>query len=74
VEFSVGDRVHACWKGPENAGEWYYGKTVTIDEKAQTAHVRYDDGDEDPVLPWIKMRIQSEKFKTLLRVRVRVRV
>ena len=57
LTFQVGSRISGMWKGPECRGDWYDGVVKKINTKKQTAHVVYDDGDEDTALEWSDMRI-----------------
>ena len=57
LTFQVGSRISGMWKGPECRGDWYDGVVKKINTKKQTAHVVYDDGDEDTTLEWADMRI-----------------
>ena len=55
---SIGMKVNACWQGDDpDKGQWYNGKIVSIDHDAETAHVKFDDGDEDDSLTWSDIRI-----------------
>ena len=53
VKFSIGMKVNACWQGdgPEK-GQWFDGTIVSVNNDAETAHVKFDDGDEDDSLAW----------------------
>ena len=55
-EFHVGDKVRAKWceTGPHQ-GEWYDATVVSISVINRTAHVLFEDGDEDDELPWSDM-------------------
>ena len=55
--FQVGSKVSGRWKGPDCEGDWYDGVVKSINDKEQTAHVLYNDGDEDPTLAWSHIRI-----------------
>ena len=54
----IGMRVTAKWQGegPEN-GRWFEGEIIAVDEDAKTAHVKFDDGDEDTDLNWFHISI-----------------
>ena len=55
---SIGMKVNACWQGDDpDKGRWYNGKVVAVDHDAETAHVKFDDGDEDDSLSWNDIRI-----------------
>ena len=55
---SIGMKVNACWQGDDpDKGRWYNGKVVAVDHDAETAHVKFDDGDEDDSLSWSDIRI-----------------
>jgi len=55
---SIDMKVNACWQGDDpDKGQWYNGKIVSIDHDAETAHVKFDDGDEDDSLTWSDIRI-----------------
>ena len=55
--FEVGSKVYGRWKGPDCEGDWYDGVVMSINDEAQTAHVRYNDGDYDKDLLWSNIRI-----------------
>jgi hypothetical protein len=55
---NIGDKVLAQWCGEENHGMWYNGTIKSINVIRKTAHVLFDDGDNDDDLPWIKIRMQ----------------
>ena len=57
ASFKVGSKVSGMWKGPACKGDWYDGKVLSINDKDQTAHVMYNDGDQDTDLPWSNMRL-----------------
>ena len=58
TEFENGMKVNACWQGDDpDKGRWYNGKVVSVDHDAETAHVKFDDGDEDDSLSWSDIRI-----------------
>ena len=55
---SIDMKVNACWQGDDpDKGRWYNGKVVAVDHDAETAHVKFDDGDEDDSLSWNDIRI-----------------
>ena len=55
-EYHVGDKVRAKWReaGPHQ-GEWYDATVTSISVINRTAHVLFEDGDEDDALPWSDM-------------------
>lgn len=54
----VGMQVMGKWCGDDEAyGDWFQGKIVSVNKPNQTAHVKYDDGDEDTELSWNKISI-----------------
>ena len=58
----VGMRVHAKWQGDgDQQGLWFEGLILSIDEVHKTAHVKFDDGDEDDELCWFNISIIDEK-------------
>ena len=55
---SAGMKVNACWQGDDpDKGRWYNGEIVSVNDDAETAHVKFDDGDEDDSLSWNDIRI-----------------
>ena len=55
---SPGMKVNACWQGDDpDKGRWYNGEIVSVNDDAETAHVKFDDGDEDDSLSWNDIRI-----------------
>ena len=55
---SAGMKVNACWQGDDpDKGRWYNGEIVPVNDDAETAHVKFDDGDEDDSLSWNDIRI-----------------
>ena len=60
----VGVRVCARWNesGP-NQGRWFDGVIKSVDKKNKTAHVVFDDGDEDTELVYDHISITGEKKK-----------
>ena len=57
IELNVGDRITGEWGGEENNDMWYDGEIIFINIILKTAHVKFDDGDEDDLLPWVKIRL-----------------
>ena len=52
----MGEKVNAKWcEEGENEGEWYVGIILSLNRDARTAHVRYEDGDQDDCLSWDNM-------------------
>ena len=60
--FKIGDKVSAQWLGKQNHGDWFPGSICDINEKKQTMHIEYDDGDEDTSVPWASVIIPESKF------------
>ena len=57
AEFDVGDKVVAKWcEEGEHQGEWYNATIRSVDDDSKTAHVVFDDGDEDTCLLWTNIR------------------
>ena len=58
--YHVGDKVSARWreKGPHE-GEWYNATVVSVSAIDRTAHVLFDDGDEDDDVPWEDMSVRT---------------
>ena len=52
VPFKVGDRVSAKWTGKHQHGKWFPGSICSIDVKAKTMHVEFEDGDYDRKVKW----------------------
>ena len=58
LTLKVGAKASGMWSGPENKGDWYSGKIISIDNSKKTVHMRFDDGDEDPDLSWNHVILQ----------------
>ena len=58
IPVQVDMRVNAKWKGggPQH-GMWFNGKVIASDPKKETAHIMFDDGDEDTCLNWFHISI-----------------
>jgi len=58
IPVQVGMRVNVKWKGggPQH-GMWFNGKVIASDPKKETAHIMFDDGDEDTCLNWFHISI-----------------
>lgn len=52
LTLKVGAKASGMWSGPENKGDWYSGKIISIDNRKKTVHMQFDDGDEDTNLSW----------------------
>ena len=52
VPFKVGDKVSAKWTGKHQHGKWFPGSICSINVKARTMHVEFDDGDHDRKVKW----------------------
>ena len=50
--FKVGDTVSGKWSGDNCTGQWYTGTILAINLAKKTIHIKYEDGDEDKMLPW----------------------
>ena len=62
TELKVGMRVHAKWQGEgPQQGYWFEGVILSINEVEMSAHVKFDDGDEDDELYWFNISIIDEK-------------
>ncbi len=62
IPLKVGMRVHAKWKGDDpQQGQWFEGEILSINEVDKSAHVKFDDGDEDDDLLWCNISIIDEK-------------
>ena len=62
IPFHVGDKVSAKWReeGPHQ-GQWYGATIKSLRVNDRTAHVRFDDGDEDDELPWTDIIVQDSR-------------
>lgn len=58
LTLKVGAKASGMWRGPENKGDWYSGKIISIDNSKKTVRMRFDDGDEDPDLSWSHLILQ----------------
>ena len=52
LTLKVGAKASGMWSGPENKGDWYSGKIISINRRKKTVHIEYDDGDQDTNLSW----------------------
>lgn len=60
----VGLKVCARWnESGANQGRWFDGVIKSVDKKNKTAHVVFDDGDEDTELVYDHISITGEKKK-----------
>jgi len=60
IPLEVGMQVSAQWRGDDpQKGHWFPGKIVSIDTVAQTAHVKFADGDEDDALKWCRIAVDD---------------
>ena len=71
----AGVRVCARWNesGP-NQGRWFDGVIKSVDKKNKTAHVVFDDGDEDTELVYDHISITGEKKRDDLSLHCRIHV
>ena len=71
----VGLRVCARWnESGANQGRWFDGVIKSVDKKNKTAHVVFDDGDEDTELVYDHISITGEKKRDDLSLHCRIHV